>query len=144
MNPFKAIATGLADVGKFVAHAVAMVIGTAKRVEYVLTNATPLEKPFVSALSTVVYDVEDVISEAEAAVTADGLNFAADTQAYQKFMKLLADFKALAPLAEDALAVIEGKPEPFPQAAQLPTPTQAQAVEQPAVQGPGLASTVAP
>jgi hypothetical protein len=138
MNPFSAIGRGIADAAKFVAHAVALVMGTAKRVEYVLAQGQPLEKPFVSALSTVVYDVEDLLAEAESAVTADGLNFAADSAAYQRFLKMINDFKALAPLAEDAIAVIEDKPEPFPQAvASLP-------LAQPSEIAPGLHATVAP
>ncbi len=143
-NPFKSVATGLADVGKFIAHAVAFVMGTAKRVEYVLTQGKPLEKPFVSALSTVVSDLEAVISDAGTAVTADGLNFAADTAAYQKFMQLIQDFKALAPIAEDALAILEGNPEPFPQAAQQAASTAHTQAAVPVQAGPGLAATVNP
>ena len=108
-NIFKKIGIGIADVGKWVATAVKDIVGIAVKVERVLTAAKPLEKPFIDGLVTVIGDVESLLSDAQGAVTAAGMNFAADSKTYQGFLKLVADFKTLAPIVEEALAILEGK-----------------------------------
>lgn len=112
MNVFKEIGIGLADVGKWFANAVKAVLGIATKVKRVLTAANQLEPQFVEGLSTVVNDVELLISDAEGAVSASGLNFAADSAAYQQFLKLVHDFKTLAPIVEEAIQILEGKTPP--------------------------------
>lgn len=108
-NIFKKIGIGIADVSKWVATAVKDIVGIAVKVERVLTAGKPLEKPFIDGLVTVIGDVESLLSDAQGAVTAVGMNFAADSKTYQDFLKLVADFKTLAPIVEEALAILEGK-----------------------------------
>ena len=108
-NIFKKIGIGIADVGKWVATAVKDVVGLAVKVEKILTAAKPLEKPFIDGLVTVVSDVEKLLNDAQGAVTAAGMNFAADSETYHDFLKLIDDFKTLAPIVEKALAILEGR-----------------------------------
>jgi len=110
MNAFQKIGVKIADFGKWFAGAVKSVIGLALRVETILKSEKPLEQPFIQSLSTVVADVESLISASEGAVTADGLNFAADSKVYSDFVTLIDDFKKLAPVVEQAIAILEGKP----------------------------------
>lgn len=116
-NIFKKIGIGIADVGKWVATAVKDIVGIAVKVERVLTAGKPLEKPFIDGLVTVIGDVESLLSDAQGAVTAAGMNFAADSKTYQDFLKLVADFKTLAPIVEEALAILEGKSAAAPASA---------------------------
>jgi hypothetical protein len=109
MNIFQKLGVRVADFGKWIAHAVASVVGLAVRVEKILKSEKPLEKPFISGLSTVVSDVETLIAASEGALTADGLNFAADSKVYADFLTLVNDFRNLAPIVEQALAILEGK-----------------------------------
>ena len=108
-NIFKKIGIGIADVGKWVATVVKNVVGLAVKVERILTAGKPLEKPFVDGLVTVVGDVEALLTDAQGAVTAAGMNFAADSKTFHDFIKLIDDFKTLAPIVEDALAILEGQ-----------------------------------
>uniref|UniRef100_A0A7V4XUJ5 Uncharacterized protein n=1 Tax=Acidobacterium capsulatum TaxID=33075 RepID=A0A7V4XUJ5_9BACT len=109
-NVFAKIGIGLADAAKWVATAVKDIVGLAAKVEKVLSAAKPLEKPFIAGLSTVVADVEALLTDASNAVTSEGLNIAADSKTYQDLVKLIDDFKVLAPVVEEALAILEGKP----------------------------------
>jgi hypothetical protein len=109
-NIFEKIGVGLADAAKWVATAVKDIVGLAAKVEKVLRAAKPLEKPFITGLSTVVSDVEALLTDASMAVTSEGLNIAADSKTYQDLVKLIDDFKTLAPVVEEALAILEGKP----------------------------------
>jgi hypothetical protein len=109
-NIFKKIGVGLADAAKWIATAVKDIVGLAAKVEKVLSAAKPLEKPFIAGLSTVIGDVEALLTDAGKAVTSEGLNIAADSKTYQDLVKLIDDFKTLAPIVEEALAILEGKP----------------------------------
>lgn len=109
MNIFQKLGVKVADFGKWIAHAVTTVVGLAVRVEKILQSEKPLEKPFIAGLSTVVADVEALIAASEGALTADGLNFAADSKVYSDFLTLVNDFRNLAPVVEQALAILEGK-----------------------------------
>lgn len=108
-NIFKKIGIGIADVGKWVVIAVKDVVGLAVKVEKVLSAAKPLEKPFIDGLVTVVGDVETLLTDAQGAVSAAGMDFAADSKTYHDFIKLIDDFRTLAPIVEEALAILEGK-----------------------------------
>ena len=108
-NIFEKIGIGIADVGKWVVTAVKDIVGIAVKVEKVLSAAKPLEKPFIEGLVTVVADVETLLADAQGAVSAAGMNFSADSKTYQDFIKLVDDFKTLAPVVEEALAILEGK-----------------------------------
>jgi len=108
-NIFQKLGVGIADFGKWVASAIKDTVTLAAKIEKILKAEQPLEKPFVSGLSTVVADVEALIASSSGAVTASGLNFAADTQVYQQFVTLIADFKKLAPVVEEAVSILEGK-----------------------------------
>ncbi len=108
-NIFQKIGIGIADVGKWVVTAVKDIVGIAVKVEKVLSAAKPLEKPFIDGLVTVVGDVETLLTDAQGAVSAAGMNFAADSKTYQDFVKLVDDFKTLAPVVEEALKILEGK-----------------------------------
>jgi hypothetical protein len=108
-NIFQKLGIGVADFGKWLATAVKDTVSLAARVEKILKAEQPLEKPFVSALSTVVADLEALVGSSTTAVTASGLNFAADTQVYQQFLTVIADFKKLAPIVEEAVGILEGK-----------------------------------
>ena len=108
-NIFQKLGVGIADCGKWLAEVITDTIHLAEKVEQVLKAEKPLEAPFVSGLSTVVADVEALIAASQAAVTADGLNFPADSKVYTDFMNLIADFKKIAPVVEQALDVLEGK-----------------------------------
>lgn len=112
MNIFQKLGVQVADFGKWIAHAVTAVAGLARRVEKILQSEKPLEKPFISGLSTVVSDVETLIAASQGALTADGLNFSADSKVYSGFLTLISDFQKLAPVVEQALAILEGKPAP--------------------------------
>ncbi|MGC2639834.1 MAG: hypothetical protein WA294_21805 [Acidobacteriaceae bacterium] len=109
MNVFQKIGVKIADFAKWFGGAVKTVIGLATRVETILRSEKPLEKPFIAGLSTVIADVEAMLASAEGAVTADGLNFPADSQVYSGFLTLLDDFKKLSPVVEEAIGILEGK-----------------------------------
>lgn len=108
-NIFQKLGVGIADFGKWLAEAISNTIHLAEKVETVLKAEKPLEAPFISGLSTVVADVEALISASDAAVTTDGLNFPADSKVYSDFLTLIADFKKLAPVVEEAIDLLEGK-----------------------------------
>jgi hypothetical protein len=108
-NIFEKLGSGLADVGKWIADAVTAVMSLAEKVETILKAEETLEGPFVSGLSTVVADVESLITASTTAVSADGLNFPADSEVYSKFLTLVSDFKKFAPVVEEALAALTGK-----------------------------------
>ena len=110
MNILQKMGVRLADFAKWFAGAVSTVIGLSVRIEKILTSEKPLEKPFIAGLSTVVADVENLIATSEGALTADGLNFSADSKVYSSFLTLIDDFKKLAPVVEQAVAILEGKP----------------------------------
>ncbi len=109
MNIFQKLGVKIADFGKWFAGAVMSVIGLAIRVERILKSEKPLEQPFVTGLSTVVADVEALIAASEGALSSNGLNFAADSKVYSDFITLIDDFKKLAPVVEQALAILEAK-----------------------------------
>jgi hypothetical protein len=109
MNVFQKIGVKIADFAKWFAGAIASVIGLSVRVEKVLKSEKPLEKPFIAGLSTVVADVEALIAASDGALTAEGLNFSADSKVYAGFVALVDDFKKLAPVVEQAIAILEGK-----------------------------------
>ena len=110
MNIFQKIGVKIADFGKWFAGEVKTIVGLAFRVEAILKSEKPLEQPFIAGLSTVVADVEALITASQGAVTADGLNFSADSKVYSDFVTLIDDFKKLAPVVEQAIAILEGKP----------------------------------
>jgi hypothetical protein len=109
MNIFQKIGVKIADFAKWFAGAVSTVIGLSVRVEKILQSEKPLEKPFIAGLSTVIADVEALIADSEGALTAEGLNFSADSKVYSGFVTLVEDFKKLAPVVEQAIAILEGK-----------------------------------
>jgi hypothetical protein len=107
-NIFQKLGVGIADFGKWLAAAITDTVHLAEKVEQILKAEKPLEQPFVSALSTVVADVEAIIGASSTAVTADGFNFPADSQVYSDFLNLIADFKKLAPIVEEAIDALKG------------------------------------
>ncbi|HUB20506.1 MAG TPA: hypothetical protein VL990_17825 [Acidobacteriaceae bacterium] len=109
MNVFQKIGVKIVNFGKWFAGAVKSVVGLAIRVETLLKSEKPLEQPFITGLSTVVADVEALIAASEGALTSSGLNFAADSKVYSGFVTLIDDFKKLAPVVEQAIAILEGK-----------------------------------
>jgi len=109
MNIFQKVGTKVADFGKWFAGEVKTIAGLAQRIQTILQSEKPLEKPFVSGLSTVVADLEALIAASSGAVSADGLNFAADSKAYADFVTLIDDFKKLAPVVEQAIGILEAK-----------------------------------
>ena len=109
-NIFQKLGVGIADFGKWVASAIRDTVSLSQKIQKLLAAEKPLQKPFVEGLSTVVADVEALIASSSAAVSASGLNFSADTQTYQHFLNLIADFKKLAPVVEEAVSILEGKP----------------------------------
>ncbi|MGA7521916.1 MAG: hypothetical protein WBW84_05510 [Acidobacteriaceae bacterium] len=109
MNVFQKMGVKIADFGKWFAGAVKSIIGLAVRVEQILKSEKPLEQPFIAGLSTVVADVEALIGASEGALTANGLNFSADSKVYSDFVTLIDDFKKLAPVVEQAIAILEAK-----------------------------------
>jgi hypothetical protein len=109
-NIFKKLGIGIVDFGKWFAGAVEDTVHLSAKIEQILKAAKPLEAPFVAGLASVVADVEALIAASSTAVTADGLNLAADTQAYQQFLTLIADFKRLAPVVSQAIQILEGNP----------------------------------
>ena len=109
MNVFQKIGIKIADFSKWFAGTVKAIIGLAVRVEQILKSEKPLEQPFISGLATVVADVEALIADSKGAITADGLNFSADSKVYSGFLNLINDFKKLAPVVEEAIALLETK-----------------------------------
>ena len=112
MNTMKKIGAKVVDFGKWLAGEIKSVVGLAIRIEHVLQSEKPLEKPFIQGLSTVVADVEALIVASEGALNANGLNFAADSKVYSELVTLIDDFRKLAPVVEQALAILEGKDMP--------------------------------
>jgi hypothetical protein len=108
-NIFQKLGVGIADFGKWLATAISDTVHLAEKVEQILKAEKPLEKPFISSLSTVVADVEALISASDSAVTAGGLNFPADSQVYSDFVTLISDFKKLAPVVEEAIDALKGE-----------------------------------
>ena len=108
-NIFKKIGVGLADAAKWVADAVKNIVGLAAKIEKILRAEKPLEKPFVNGLSTVINDVERLLTDSSNACSEDGLSLSADSAAYQSFLALVHDFGSLAPVVEQALKILEGK-----------------------------------
>jgi len=106
-NIFQKLGIGIADAGKWIVEAVKSIVSLAVKVEAILVAELPLEKEFVSGLTTVVADVEAFILATDTAVTATGLNFAADSKAYADLLTLISDFKKLAPIVEEALAALK-------------------------------------
>jgi hypothetical protein len=119
-NILKKLGVGVADFGKWFAGAVEDTVKLSAKIEAILKAEQPLQAPFVSGLATVVADVEALIAGSSAAISADGLNFPADSKVYQQFLTLIADFKKLAPVASQALAILEGKPPPAATTAPAP------------------------
>jgi len=109
MNIFQKLGVKAAEFGKWIARAVTSVVGLASRIETILKSEKPLEKPFISGLSTVVGDLEALVTACEGALSSDGLNFPADSKVYSDFLTLVNDFKNLAPVVEQAIAILEGK-----------------------------------
>ena len=109
MNILQKMGLKVADFARWFASAVSAVVGLAVRVEKILRSEKPLEKPFIAGLSTVVADVEALIATSQSALTAEGLNFSADSKVYSDFVTLIDDFKKLAPVVEEAIAILEGK-----------------------------------
>lgn len=107
-NIFTKLGIGVADFGKWIASAIKDSVTLAKKIEKILAAEKPLAAPFVQGLSTVIADVEALIASSSTAVSASGLNFSADTQTYQHFLTLIADFKKLAPVVEEAVNILEG------------------------------------
>jgi len=112
MNVFQKIGIKIADFAKWFGSAVGSIIGLALRVETILKSEKPLEKPFIAGLSTVIADVEALLADSQGAISADGLNFSADSKVYSGFLTLLDDFRKLAPVVEEAVAILEGKATP--------------------------------
>ena len=139
MNPFVWFGKKIAQVAKDFALAVAHVFGLARKVEVILKNEQPLAKPMIDGITLVIGDVETLLAAAQVAFTDGGLNFPVDSAAYQAFMKLLADAKALVPVVEDELAVLEGKPLPVPLAKIEQPATEASRAEAPVTQGQPVA-----
>lgn len=108
-NIFKKLGIGIVDFGKWFAGAVEDTVNLATKIEKVLSAEKPLQAPFVAGLASVVADVEALIAASTSAVSSDGLNFAADSNAYQQFLTLIADFKKLAPIVSEAIQILEGK-----------------------------------
>jgi len=108
-NFFQKLGVGVADFGKWIATAVEDTVSVAARIKKILKAEQPLARPFVSGLSTVVADVEALIGSSESAISAKGLNVSADSQVYRQFVTLIADFKKLAPIVQEAVAILEGK-----------------------------------
>ena len=109
MNILKKVGVKIADFGKWLADEIKAIVGLALRVEQILKSEKPLEQPFIQGLSTVVADVEALIAASDGALTANGLNFAADSKVYSGFVTLIDDFKKLAPVVEQAIAILDGK-----------------------------------
>jgi hypothetical protein len=109
-NIFTKLGVGIADFSKWVATAIKDTVSLSQKIQKILAAEKPLGKPFVEGLSTVVTDVESLIASSSTAVSAGGLNFSADTQTYQHFLTLIADFKKLAPVVEEAVNILEDKP----------------------------------
>lgn len=109
MNILQKMGIKIADFGKWLAGAVETVVGLAVRVERILQSEKPLEKPFVAGLSTIVADLEALVAASEVALSANGLNFAADSKVYSDFVTLIDDFRKFAPVVEEAIAILESK-----------------------------------
>jgi hypothetical protein len=109
MNIFQKMGLKIADFAKWFAASIAEVVGLALRVESILKSEKPLEKPFIAGLSTVVADVEALIASSQGALTSDGLNFSADSKVYSSFVTLIDDFRKLAPVVEQAIAILKQK-----------------------------------
>lgn len=106
-NIFEKIGVGLTDVGNWVADAAKFVVGIASKVKTILSAEKALEPAFINGLSTVVADVESLISLSEGIVAGGDLHLVAGTPAYNEFLKLISDFKALTPIVEEGIAALK-------------------------------------
>ncbi len=66
-NIFQKLGIGIADFGKWFASAVKDTASLAAKIQAILAAEQPLQKPFVSGLSTVVADVEALIASSSTA-----------------------------------------------------------------------------
>ncbi|WP_446741812.1 hypothetical protein [Silvibacterium acidisoli] len=108
-NIFEKLGVSIENFGKWMVDAIKDTVSLAIKVATILKAEKPLEAQFVSGLSTIVADVEALIAASESAVTTEGFNLSADTAAYQQFLTLIADFKKLAPIVQEAVDILEGK-----------------------------------
>jgi len=115
-NIFKKLGVGIVDFAKWLAGAVQETAHLSAKIQQILKAAQPLEAPFVAGLSSIVADVEALIAASTAAVSANGLNFPADSKAYEQFLNLIADFRKMVPIAAQAIQILEGKTPPAPTA----------------------------
>lgn len=96
-----------AKLGEWFAEAKAAVTGLSGKVGTVIAQEKALEPAIVSGLQLVVADVEALLPYVETATAGQGVNFPADSLAYQALLKLIADAKAVAPKVEAALAELK-------------------------------------
>jgi hypothetical protein len=94
-NIFTEIAGFLKDGAADIVKAVAWVGHIATDVEKLFASGVLVGPPTISAIVTVINDVENLALLASGAVGADGLNFTADSAVYAAFEQLLKDLKTL-------------------------------------------------
>lgn len=101
-NPFSSIENALLKAGSFL-------LGLGEKAEEVFQAEKTVAPAAAAAAVTLFTDVESFISLAAPAVGASGLNFAADSNAYAAFLKIVADAKAFVADAQTVFTAAEGK-----------------------------------
>jgi hypothetical protein len=92
-NPFTEVEIALVDSGKWIA-------GDISKIDRLLTAGKTLAPETVAAVVKFVSDTQTLISLAATSVGASGLNFAADSAAYEQFLIVKDDVVSLAGVIE--------------------------------------------
>lgn len=107
-NVGEKIAGGIEKAWHWLVGATKEVLDLATKVKLILQREKQLQPNFIVAVTTVVADVTELTTAAEAAVTADGLNFAIDSEAYKALQKLINDVRTqLVPVVDAGIAAIK-------------------------------------
>lgn len=99
-NPFSSIESALLKAGSFL-------LGLGQKAEEIFKAEKAVAPGAAAAAITLFTDVESFISLAAPAAGAEGLNFAADSNAYAAFLKVVADAKAFVAVAQSVFTAAE-------------------------------------
>lgn len=102
-------AIGVAEekLGAWLSEGTAAVSGLTGKITNLFNQEEKLAPNLVTGVQTIVKDLEDLIPLAETATTGQGVNWPADSAAYQQYLKLIADVKTFAPQVEAAVAALK-------------------------------------
>jgi hypothetical protein len=91
----------------WLSEATTAVTGIAAKAAKVFSSEKQTAPEIVAGVQTVFADLEALVAAGETATTGQGVNWTADSAAYNAYLKLVSDFKTLAPAVEAALKDLE-------------------------------------